>query len=308
MMPLFWCACFFFFFFFNCVTSCPKKVTCENSLRFGMRQFLQRGSLLFSATWSHEIHNLIFLSFWLQILLRVGLLVQLLHDCTSPHPPHASPLTHLRGKFSLLFPWEGRGAASWVTLFLLDFACWVVCRCHLLPQSFLKLKKLELKSASKCPQGQELQITALFVFLVSFRFGLIMIKSLMLLKDRTIISIFGCLQGAVSRDGLNTSQSSTRNHSNSTWRFSAIHLLPLGLALYQQCRRWLWSEIMLPKWFLISVLTSYCLSWWPMSGVIPKSSVLWGNQCVRLCQLSFPSTSNPEMLQVVCLRAKGLPL
>ena len=135
---------------------------------------------------------------------------------TRPTPPHS---LISEAAFLCCSPGKEGGSLMGHT-FVLDFACWVVSRCHLLPQSFLKLKKLELKSARKCPQGQELQITALFVFLVSFRFGLIMIKSLMLLKDRTIISIFGCLQGAVSRDGLNTSQPSTRNHSNSTWRSS----------------------------------------------------------------------------------------
>ena len=88
--------------------------------------------------------------------------------------------------------------------------------------------------------------------------SLIMINSLMLSKDRTIISIFGCFQCACGkvkvkllscvrlfatpwtvahqappsmgfsrqeywsggRDGLNTSQLSTGNHSNSAWRSS----------------------------------------------------------------------------------------
>ena len=92
-----------------------------------------------------------------------------------------------------------------------------------------------------------------------------MINSLMLSKDRTIISIFGCFQCACGkvkvkllsrvrlfatpwtvahqappsmgfsrqeywsggRDGLNTSQLSTRNHSNSAWRSSRYsHFTP----------------------------------------------------------------------------------
>ena len=98
-----------------------------------------------------------------------------------------------------------------------------------------------------------------------------MINSLMLSKDRTIISIFGCFQCACGkvkvkslsrvrllttpwtvahqappsmgfsrqeywsggRDGLTTSQLSTRNHSNSPWRSSHYSPFTPGLAVQE---------------------------------------------------------------------------